>query len=89
MSAESRNVVDELNRCLPAAKHAQLGSALQESIDAIQAQLTLLATAVGKVNALLAALDADTKTSGGYATGIGTMSTATIAITIQDLNDRA
>lgn len=40
------NLVDELNRCMPAAAHAKLGD--------------LLAEIITKHNALLAKLDADT-----------------------------
>lgn len=32
MTAEKRNLIDELNRCMPAANHAGLGTLLEELI---------------------------------------------------------
>lgn len=53
---ERWNPTDQLNRAFPAAKRVNLGTTLQDMIT--------------KFNALLDALDADTKTSGGYVTAV-------------------
>ena len=52
MSAEKRNLKDELNRCMPAAAHAMLGDLLDDIITQHNALIV-------KYNALLAKLDAD------------------------------
>lgn len=57
--SERRNLVDELNRCMPAAAHAQLGTKFNE----LQAQHNDLVT---KFNALLAKLDSDTVGGADY-----------------------
>lgn len=60
------NVVDELNRCMPAASHAQLGTLLQDLITNYNAMTT-------KYNALLAHLDT------ANVAGIGNTNAATYA----------
>lgn len=69
MSLERRNLVDELNRSMPAAKHAELGTrfnALQEAYNDLAA----------KFDALTAKLDADSGVNGtDYASEIGAAET--------------
>jgi hypothetical protein len=81
MLSGTRDVQDELNRSMPAAKHALLGDTLVDVITAHNALVDNFNTLVTQYTALLAKLDADagvTDTDYG-ATVPGTASTATVA----------
>ena len=66
MATTGRNVKDELNRCMPAAKHANLGNMLELVINNQNAIITNLAAIATKLDAIGAA-----STAGDIATAAG------------------
>lgn len=91
------NVVDQLDRSMPAAKRAQLGTVVQELIDQTNALGVAVTDLATRLDACLTLLDGSAvshsgTTKAGYVAAVGTLSTATIAgytVDITDLNDRA